>query len=201
MLLDKIFNKNSSLLSDIRQRFDKLFDILYLPNENNRVKGYKDYSIYVPDARSKFESCKIFEAKEFYDLTFPCHFGGRGDDLSVLKVTKRVVNNIYLKLNFFPLVIRKKISNCLYKLIDGKDSKETDEMRCVAPESYRGSFVGILLLRDLPYISEVISKIGFERQQWYYWPNPSGPAGSGRPAAGQNPWSWPYFIENIIFKE
>lgn len=52
--------------------------------------------------------------------------------------------------------------NCLYKLIDGKDSKETEEMRCDFPESYRGDFITIILLRDLPSISEIISKAGFE---------------------------------------
>ena len=86
-----------------------------------------------------------------------------GDEISVLELTKRVVNNIYLKLNYYyPLVLRKRIMNCLYKLIDGKDSKETEEMRCDFPESYRGDFITIILLRDLPSISEIISKAGFK---------------------------------------
>lgn len=164
-LFDKIRglgNNMSPLLSDIRQRFDKLFDFLYLTNENNRAKGFKDYSTNVPDARSKFESCNIFDAKEFYDQKFPIHFDDLGNKISVLEVTKRVVKNIYLKLIFYPLVIRKRILNCLYKLIDGKDSKETDEMRCDLDEGYRGNFFTILLLRDLPSISEVISKAGFK---------------------------------------
>lgn len=151
-----------TLLSDIKQRFDKLFDILYSTNENNRTKGSKDYSTKVPDARSKFESCDIFEAKESYDQTLPCRFKSKGNKISVLEVAKVVVNNLYLKLNYYPLVIRKRISNCLYKLIDGKDDKETEEMRCDFPESYRGEFLTVILLRDLPNISEVITKAGFK---------------------------------------
>lgn len=164
-LFEKIIgvgNNMSPLLSDIRQRFDKLFDILYLTNEKNRAKGFKDYSTNVPEARSKFESCNIFDAKEYYDQKFPIHFDDLGNKISVLEVTKRVVNNLLLKLIYYPLVIRKRILNCLYKLIDGKDSKETDEMRCDLDEGYRGNFFTILLLRDLPSISEVLSKAGFE---------------------------------------
>ena len=62
--MDKIYGEENKLLSDIRLRFDRLYDILYSTNENNRIKGYKDYSTYVPDAKSKFESCGIFDAKE-----------------------------------------------------------------------------------------------------------------------------------------
>ena len=154
---DGISNFKDPLLSYIKPRFDKLFDILYSTNENNRAKGIKDYSTNVPDARSKFESCDESER-------LPCSFKDLGKEISVLELTKRVVNNIYLKfqLNYYPLVIRKRISNCLYKLIDGKDSKETEEMRCDFPESYRREFINIILLRDLPNISEVISKAGFK---------------------------------------
>lgn len=57
---DGVNDFKDQLLSDIKQRFDKLFDILYLTNENNRSKGFKDYSTNVPNERSKFESCNIF---------------------------------------------------------------------------------------------------------------------------------------------
>ncbi len=161
-IFDKIIGDGASdfkdpLLSYIKPRFDKLFDILYSTNENNRAKGIKDYSANVPDAKSKFAS---------YDKSerLKCNFDDLGDEISVLELTKRVVNNIYLKfqLNYYPLIIRKRISNCLYKLIDGKDSQETEEMRCDFPENYRGEFINIILLRDLPNISEVISKAGFK---------------------------------------
>lgn len=160
---DGVNDFKDPLLSDIKQRFDKLFDILYLTNENNRSKGFKDYSTNVPDERSKFESCNIFKAKESYDQRLLCIFDDLGDEISVLELTKRVVNNIYLKLNcYYPLVLSKRIMNCLYKLIDGKDSKETEEMSCDFPKSYGGDFITILLLRDLPSISEIISKTGFK---------------------------------------
>lgn len=158
--IEKIYGKKLNVLSDIRTRFDKLFDILYSTNENNRIKGYKDYSTYVPDAKSKFESCNIFDAKEAYDQTCPCRLGKAR---SVLEVTKCVVDNIYSKLNYFPLVIRKRISNCLYKLIDGKDSKETDEMRFdVSEEKYPSSVKSMLYFQDLPCISGLVSKFGIE---------------------------------------
>ena len=92
----------------------------------------------------------------------PCGFKSKGNKISVLEVIKVVVNNLYLKLSFYPLVIRKRISNCLYKLIDGKDDKETEEMRCDFPENYHGEFLTVILLRDLPNISEVIAKAGFK---------------------------------------
>ena len=81
-IFDKIIGDGASdfkdpLLSYIKPRFDKLFDILYSTNENNRAKGIKDYSTNVPDARSKFES---FEESE----RLPCSFKDLGKKISVL---------------------------------------------------------------------------------------------------------------------
>ena len=64
---------------------------------------------------------------------------------------------------YFPLIISKEILNCLYKLIDCEDSNKIEKERCDIPQNWKGSFVDILLLRDLSYIPEVILKLGYEK--------------------------------------
>jgi len=147
----KIFGRVgfNNLLSNIKSNFNKLFEILYSTNENNRIKGYKDYKIKIPDAESKFTNK---DDKIKYYLNFK-------KDLSLLNVTKIVVNEIYLKLKtFFPLIVCKEVFNSLYKLIYCENIEETEKERCNVPENYSGDFVSILLFRDLPNISDIFSK-------------------------------------------
>ena len=164
--LEKVIGKKFYLLSDIKLKFDRLFDLLYSTNENNRAKGYKDYSANVPDAKSKFkdEIDDAFKNRLLCDFSDDYSDNDENDKLSILKVTKHVVNNIYLKLNtYFPLIINKEILNCLYKLIDCEDSNEIEKERCDIPRNWKGDFVAILLLRDLPCIPDIISKFGYEQ--------------------------------------
>ena len=130
--------------------FDKLFDLLYSTNENNRVKGFKNYSTLVLDAKDKLAD-KI--------SPFNCYFNGHVD-LSLLNIIK---NDIYLKANFYyPFIIGNEITYCLYKSIDYEDINEAEKESDDVPQEYKGDFVGILLLRDISNIFEVISNFGYE---------------------------------------
>ena len=118
-----ICNKNLALLSTIKSNFNTLFEIPYSTNESNRLKGYKDYSATIPDAKSKFGDKKNFKR---YTFNFK-------KDRSILNVTKCIVYEIYLEINSFPLIIRKDIFNCLYKLIDCENNEETEKARFDIP--------------------------------------------------------------------
>ena len=142
-----------ALLSNIKSNFNTLFEILYSTNESNRLKGYKDYSATIPDAESKFG-----DRKDLHNHTFDFK-----NDLSILNVTKCIVFEILLKINYFPLIIRKEIFNCLYKLIDCENIEETEKARCDIPENYKGDFINILFMTDFPNVIDVISKITGEK--------------------------------------
>ena len=70
-----------------------------------------------------------------------------------------------MKINYFPLIIRKEIFNYLYKLIDCENIEETEKARCDIHENYQGDFIHILLMRDLPNVLDIISKITGKKPQ------------------------------------